>query len=899
MVEDADGIRLSFRSRLILGFGALVVLTLAAVGAATLYGVPLLGTQGLVDEVVGNELNRLNVAADLKKATIETWLRERRANLLVLAGSASLQRIATGIGREETREILTETVRNYATGYDGLDAVMVLARDGTVLASAGDPVSLQASAARTALEQAFSPGNVESMAMVAGGGDEPLLIMCRQVFAPGIGTPIALVAATANPATVLTPLPGSRKWQGGSSEAYLITEDRLLLTPLRAHLQDGSTAQPMATRIETVAAHLAAEGNEGAQVLPDYRGIPALVAYRHLRLSPDLGWGMVLKTDQAEALAPLRQGMWHMALAGGIGLALFLAAAALLATAFTRPVRQLAAAAQRIRHGDFSARVGPQTLGEFQSLAKSFDGMAARIAEWHGELQRELDARTVDLRHERDRSRLYLDLAGVMLTVLRPDGSIAEINQEGARLLGADASRLGGADFFGFLAEDRREALRHDFEGVLAGPQGGIREWETQLTTEGGEHRTVVLHWVALRDGDGPAWGALASALDVTARQETQRQLAASEARYHTLVEALFEGVLLFDATPTVIACNEAALRIFDQSEPELIGRRLKDSPWRLVSDTGQPLTVDQLPAMTALQSRQPVRNVVIGIDRPSGRRTWTLVNAQPLFTPDDDQPQGVVASFVDITDQREGIDAQRRLTAELKRSNADLEQFSYAVSHDLQEPLRMVASFVQLLERRYAPIIDDDGREMIAFAVDGAQRMQKMITDLLEYSRVHRKGEPFAPLPVGEAVDAALFNLRAAIEESGARVSVGDMPTVTADRGQIIRLFQNILGNALKFRSPDRPPEVTVTAEPAEAGWNILVADNGIGIAPSDTGRLFGMFQRLHPRDRYPGSGVGLALCRRIVERHHGTITLHSPGEGQGTTIRFFLPDNPQEVPP
>ncbi|MGE5505074.1 MAG: sensor histidine kinase, partial [Actinomycetota bacterium] len=401
----------------------------------------------------------------------------------------------------------------------------------------------------------------------------------------------------------------------------------------------------------------------------------------------------------------------------------------------------------------------------------------------------------------------------------------------------------------------------------------------------------------------GRTFNEMASRIDAWHR-EMQEQLDArtrdlrhEQDRSRALVEALVEGVLLFGPDGRIRGSNAAAQRLFGLSGEELAGRTDAELGWQPLPDTDAgPAAITGRPVAAALAGGLPVRNVVMGVDSPAGRRMWILVNAQPLVA--EEEIVAAVASLVDITDQREAMNAQERLSGELGRSNADLEQFSYAVSHDLQEPLRMVSSFVALLERRYDKLLDDEGREIIAFAVDGARRMQQMITDLLEYSRVHRRGDVFAEVDLGEVVEAALLNLSAAIADSGGTVSVASpLPRILGDRGQLVRLFQNLVGNALKFRAPDASPTIAVAAERRAEGWWLTVRDDGIGIPPSEIPRLFGVFQRLHPRDRYPGSGVGLALCRRIVERHGGRIEIASDGPGTGTTVAFLLPDAPAQA--
>ncbi|WP_446041458.1 sensor histidine kinase [Streptomyces sp. SID1121] len=234
----------------------------------------------------------------------------------------------------------------------------------------------------------------------------------------------------------------------------------------------------------------------------------------------------------------------------------------------------------------------------------------------------------------------------------------------------------------------------------------------------------------------------------------------------------------------------------------------------------------------------------------------------------------------------------------ELRRSNSELEQFAYVASHDLQEPLRKVASFCQLLERRYAENLDDRGRQYIAFAVDGANRMQGLISDLLGFSRIGRLMTEHVDVDLDDLFDKTVDSLGLAIEESGAVVTHDPLPVLQGEKTQLGMLLQNLIGNAVKFRSADRPPVIHLGVRPVDGAWEFAVTDNGIGIAPEFAERVFVVFQRLHTREQYSGNGIGLALCRKIVEYHGGNIGIdhtHSPG----TRIVFTLPDTPDAGAP
>ncbi|MCC6156536.1 MAG: PAS domain S-box protein [Deltaproteobacteria bacterium] len=245
------------------------------------------------------------------------------------------------------------------------------------------------------------------------------------------------------------------------------------------------------------------------------------------------------------------------------------------------------------------------------------------------------------------------------------------------------------------------------------------------------------------------------------------------------------------------------------------------------------------------------------------------------------------VGELVEI--QSVGRDITERKAAEelLARSNAELQQFAYVASHDLQEPLRMVSGFLQLLEKRHGDRLDREAEEYIRLALDGMDRMRRLISDLLEYSRVRRDLAEFRELDLTAAIRDALRTLGAAITDSDAVVDVGQLPAIRGDEILIARLFQNLLGNALKFRSPDRPPQIAVLAGTDTTTVTIEVRDNGVGFEPHFAERIFTMFTRLHPRSKYEGTGIGLAVCRKIVEIHGGTIRAESePGVGSS----FFM---------
>ncbi|MGZ7120297.1 MAG: sensor histidine kinase, partial [Methanobacterium sp.] len=229
-------------------------------------------------------------------------------------------------------------------------------------------------------------------------------------------------------------------------------------------------------------------------------------------------------------------------------------------------------------------------------------------------------------------------------------------------------------------------------------------------------------------------------------------------------------------------------------------------------------------------------------------------------------------------------------LIDELKRSNQELQQFAYVSSHDLQEPLRTIASFTQLLERRYKGQLDNDADESMGYIVDAAKRMQTLINDLLQYSRVTTKGKEFRSVDVNEVLDTVFSNLKTNIDENNAEITVDNLPIVIADGSQLVQLFQNLIGNAIKFKKPDEPPKIHISAHKEDNEYLFSVSDNGIGMESQYAERIFVIFQRLHTIDEYKGTGVGLSIAKKIVERHGGRIWVESE-LGEGSTFYFTLP--------
>lgn len=371
------------------------------------------------------------------------------------------------------------------------------------------------------------------------------------------------------------------------------------------------------------------------------------------------------------------------------------------------------------------------------------------------------------------------------------------------------------------------------------------------------------------------------------AEAQAARALFQQKELLEVTLASIGDGVIATDAGGSITFFNGVAQALTGWRSVDAIGR-LVDTIVRFERTDDDSVAGN--PAVIAMKERRRVDHwqgsVLVGRD---GRRTHVDANGAPTFD-SEGRLVGSVLALHDTTERERAERLLRERTEELARSNHDLEQFAYVASHDLQEPLRAVAGPLQLLQRRYEGQLDARADEFIGHAVDGATRMQALIDDLLSYSRVGRLDDPKAPVQSADALELALKNLSVVIQETGAKVTHDSLPVVMGIPTQLALLFQNLIANAIKFRSSDRPPGVLIRAERAGDEWRFSVADNGIGIAQQYFERIFVIFQRLHTRREYPGTGLGLALCKRIVEHHGGRIWLQST-PGEGTTFFFTLP--------
>jgi PAS domain S-box-containing protein len=365
---------------------------------------------------------------------------------------------------------------------------------------------------------------------------------------------------------------------------------------------------------------------------------------------------------------------------------------------------------------------------------------------------------------------------------------------------------------------------------------------------------------------------------------EGEAALRQSETRYRRLHETMRDAFVQIDMSGRIVDSNHAYQEMTGYGEDNLRGIREAD----LIPSKWHSAETDTVRSQVVPKGRSEVyEKEYIHADGnvfPVELRTF-------LIRDDEQRPLGMWSIVRDITQRKQMEREREEAIIALTQSNEDLKQFAYVASHDLQEPLRMVASYTQLLADRYGDQLDEKAHKFIDYAVDGASRMQALILDLLAFSRVETRGQEFKSVDAQSALGAAIVNLRATIDETGSLVTTDDLPRVRADESQLTMVFQNLINNGIKFQNKRHPPHIHIAAHSQKGGWCFTVRDNGIGIDAKYKDKIFLVFQRLHTRNEYPGTGIGLALCKRIIDRHGGQIWFES-APGQGATFFFTIPD-------
>lgn len=479
---------------------------------------------------------------------------------------------------------------------------------------------------------------------------------------------------------------------------------------------------------------------------------------------------------------------------------------------------------------------------------------------------------------ERSEAR-YRDLyenAPLAYFTVGTDGRIEHANHEAYELLGYEEGALVGRPVTELYADGPSGAQRAEeiFGAAVEGEV--VAGEELRMVGEDGTPLWGSLTVQPVRDEAGQVIESRAQVLDITDRRR-------AEERVEALLDAAPDALLVVDAAGKIGLVNQQAVTLFGYDRDELVGRAVEDLvPKRVRQDH-----VEHRRGYMEDPQRRPMG---VGLDLEAVRKDGSAFPVEISLSPiETDEGTQVIAAVRDMSQREQERERLREYAEQLERSNAELEQFAYVISHDLKEPIRMITSYLGLLEDRYKGELDDDADDFIEFAVDGARRMHELIESLLAYSRVERKGKDPAPVDATEVLDGVLNALQVQIEERDAQVTHDEMPEVLADKAQLSQVLQNLISNAIKFVPDDRQPKVHIAVERTDGYWRFSVEDNGPGIAEDQRDRIFMIFQRLHTSEEVEGQGIGLAISKKIVERHGGEIWVESE-EGEGSTFHFTM---------
>jgi PAS domain S-box-containing protein len=479
--------------------------------------------------------------------------------------------------------------------------------------------------------------------------------------------------------------------------------------------------------------------------------------------------------------------------------------------------------------------------------------------------------------------RGLLEAAPDAMVVVNQGGEIVLLNVQAEKQFGYRRDELVGQKVKNIIPEGFAERLVAD--GLRSAEDALAQQIGTGIELTGrrknGSEFPIEIMLSPLESTEGIL--VTAAIRDISVRKDAEKHLAQMEGRYRGLLEAAPDAMVVVNQAGEIVLLNVQAEKQFGYRRDELVGQKVKNI---IPEGFAERLLADALRSAEDALAQQIGTGIELNGQRKDGSGFPIEIMLSPL-----ESSEGILvtAAVRDITKRKRAEAHLLQKVEELNRSNEELEQFAYIASHDLQEPLRMVASYTQLLSRRYKGKLDSDADEFISFAVDGASRMERLIKDLLAYSRVGTETKDLLDTSSEEALQQALINLRGAVEESGAQVTHDPLPIVVADEMQLIQLFQNLVGNAIKYQNPGIPRVHISAARDSEKRWKFSVQDNGLGIDSQYFEKIFGMFQRLHKREEFEGTGVGLAICKKIVERHGGSISVESQ-LGHGSTFCFAL---------
>jgi PAS domain S-box-containing protein len=514
------------------------------------------------------------------------------------------------------------------------------------------------------------------------------------------------------------------------------------------------------------------------------------------------------------------------------------------------------------------------------ALKVNDEGQATAVMEINNDVTAEKEAKRVLLEtlHNRaeERLRRVVEAAPDGIMVMDAQGKIIIANSQIELFTGVDKSQLLEHSIESYVPE-LFEAIQNWDPREMGSPQSKMIGVENELVVHGknGKNWLVEIGISPLLEDEKLYF--IASIVDVRIRKHAE----ANKANMAAIVESSEAAIISMGLDGIVRSWNRAAEKVFGYSSSEMINESIS----RIIPDDKRDEELDLINSTKRTLEPQQLETIRVKKD---GTKIFVAVTISPLRSASG-KLIGVSKIARDITERIRAEENLRRKVLELERSNDELNQFAYVCSHDLQEPLRVIANFNQLLAKRYRGKLDDKADEFIGFTVDASKRMQSLINDLLMYSRVQTKEKTLRPVECTNSVRTAQANLKLAIEESGATFHISELPCVLGDSSQLVQLFQNLIGNAIKFRT-EKSPVINISAEKKGDDWIFCVADNGLGLDMQFADKVFVIFQRLHDREAFSGSGIGLAICKKIVQQHGGKIWVESR-LGHGASFFFSIP--------
>jgi PAS domain S-box-containing protein len=537
--------------------------------------------------------------------------------------------------------------------------------------------------------------------------------------------------------------------------------------------------------------------------------------------------------------------------------------------------------AERLRRSRWAEAVSAaqeQQLEELTRLNEELSQQSEELSQQTEELAQqneELQSQSEEIQTLSEEQQTIFDSVPAMIWYKDTKNNFVRVNRAVALSVGKPLEAIEGKSAYEIFPDEAERYYQDDLEVINSGqPKLGILE---EMGTAGGEKRWVQTDKIPYRADGGDITGVLLLTVDITERKRAEEALRQSYELLQAIIDNTPALIYVKDLEGHITVANRPLGEAIGMDAHGIVGKTSREfvsNPKdaeihmendRRVIETGQAITVEE----------SSLGHVFLSVKFPLRDARGRIFATGGVST--------------DITERKRAEEALRQTAEELTRSNKDLAQFAAVASHDLQEPLRTVTGFVQLLQQKYRNQLDAEADSFIEYAVDGTKRMETLIRDLLAYSRVGTRGMELAPTDATRALRQALDNLRGSIQETGAEITNCELPTVRADASQLTQLFQNLLGNALKFRS-EAPPKIHVDARREGNDWRFSVSDNGIGIDPQFQDHIFEVFRRLHTQRKYAGTGIGLAICKKIVDRHGGRIWVESE-PAHGATFHFTLP--------